>query len=90
MTLDVFVDEFTHVWNNQPGIRGRFLSVFEAEDHVYLGNQAFEKGTEGLSTLNNIKFHQLELRNYLRSNAAKPDFWGNIPEGEFVGFWGVN
>ena len=81
------IDEFSHVWNNVKG-RGQNLNKFEKGMHNYVGNKAVKNGTKNLSPLENISFHQLELKNFLNSGEKLPKFFQGITEKEFKAFVG--
>jgi hypothetical protein len=54
-------DEFLHAWNNWNERRGCYLEAAESEEHKFLSRQKHFSGSS-----NDRRFHQLELKNYVR------------------------
>lgn len=62
-------DEYFHVWNNVGSVRGMYLERgAEAEEHRALGQTLRISGSS-----NDRRFHQLELRNYVRCLRNSPE-----------------
>jgi hypothetical protein len=82
------LDEYTHAFNNTLGRRGVYLDDALSEAHGILHNRAVELGgTNGLSLNQNIRYHQLELRNMLIGMKGKlPSFAKGISETQIEEF----
>lgn len=84
-TQRTLIDEFAHVWNLAKG-RGLHMDDVENSLHIYLGYQARAFGTEGMLILDNIRFHQLELKNLIQSGTTLPSFFDGVPEQSILDF----
>lgn len=61
-SVGVLSDEYLHVWNNFAGTRGRYLEQESGtKEHKELGSTLRLSGSS-----NDRRFHQLELKNYVR------------------------
>lgn len=77
--LWTLLDEYTHLINSKIG-RGKFLSKSQKNEHLNLLEEIKRLGsTDKLSFDKNTRFHQLELKNFLKSRTNRPDFFYSIP-----------
>ncbi|MFT5528066.1 MAG: hypothetical protein ACI9HK_006054, partial [Pirellulaceae bacterium] len=78
-TQQALIDEYAHVFNQVRG-RGRFLDDIQGPMHITMGNNAVRFGTRRFTILENLRFHQLELKNFLQSGEAFPSFFDGVSE----------
>jgi len=84
-TQQALIDEFSHVFSQVRG-RGRFLDDIQGPMHISSGQDAIRFGTRGFTPLENLRFHQLELKNFLQSGEAFPSFFDGVSESALRGF----
>jgi len=84
------IDEYVHVWNQTQG-RGNHLESALADRHKWLESQVHELGsTSALGFVDNLEFHQLELRNLLNSGGAFPAFFDGVTEDMIRAFLAIS